>query len=89
MKNTLRVVLCLLIIPLLLISVASANDMNISWNGNYGERVTELDITFKSKAPYTQQVTAAMYGTDVTETVFYDYVRMAEVQLLNGNETTL
>ena len=90
MKHLFKVLICVFSIALLSVSAANAEEsaMNLSWKGNYGESTTALEITFKSKAPYTQQVTAVMYSPDIVDPTFNDYCRMAEVKSLNGEETS-
>lgn len=87
-KQLLCYILCILLIasPSIIVEAAEGA-MNISWKGNYSD-TTELVITFKSKAPYTQQVSAVMYETSVDEPSFDDYRRMIEVKSLNGTEST-
>lgn len=87
MKKYLKTVFCTLICLVMTIaSVSAADTMEMEWRGDYSDNAKpKITVTFKSPAPYQQQVTAVIYPASDTTPTFAEYLRVSEFNV-NGSE---
>ena len=91
MKKSIKKILCGLVSSAMLVSVSpafAADTATIQWYGDYSDNQDpKLVVNFTSPAQYIQQVTSVIYPASVAP-AFDKYIRMSEVTVDDGTETT-
>lgn len=83
-KSILCCLLCVLMVNINVFAATPATPtMNMKWYGDYTNN--KLVISFTTQANYHQQVTVAMYPSNIVNPVFSDYVRTVEIYVPAGS----
>ncbi len=91
MKKLFKSIFCCLLCVLMASGTAFAAEpitptMNMKWHGDYTNN--KIVIYFTTPADYHQQVTIALYPSNVVSPVFSDFVRTAEIYVPSGQGET-
>ena len=92
MKKYLKTVLCTVVCLLMTFtSVSAATTMEIvDWHGDYKDgNNPKLTVTFKSPAPYQQQVIAVIYPESDNTPTFEESLRMSEITISGSGEKSI